>query len=192
MPPQVHDPVHRVRYSFEPDGENLFVDTWLEPGGSLPPHFHPSQEERWSVVEGRARVRVGSEKRAVGPEDGAVVVPPGTIHGLESLGEEAHLRCHVIPALDLQEFLEASAAAARDGLIRRGGIPRNFRGARWGARFLKRHRETVVMTFPPRFLQSVMIALLGGSDAAPDEVTRATAPAGERARPGGPRVRRAP
>ena len=42
----------------------------------------------------------------------------------------------------------------------KGGIPRNLRGARWAATFLKQHREEVVMTFPPRPVQSAMIALL--------------------------------
>ena len=41
-----------------------------------------------------------------------------------------------------------------------GGIPRSLRGARWAARFLKKHRDDVVMTFPPRFVQPAMIALL--------------------------------
>ena len=159
---QTHDPVHRARYSFEPDGENLIVDTWLEPGGGLPPHLHPLQEERWSVVEGEVRFQLGNEKRVIGPEDGAMIVRPGTKHGLESTSDrEAHLRCHVIPARNLQSFLEESAQAARDGLFMRGGIPRNLRGARWAARFLKRHRDEVVVTFPPRFVQSAMIALLG-------------------------------
>jgi quercetin dioxygenase-like cupin family protein len=162
MSAQTQDPVHRVRYAFEPDGENLWVDAWLEPGGALPPHYHPQQEERWSVVEGEVRFQLGKEKRVIGPEDGAMIVRPGTTHGLESSNDrEVHLRCHVIPARGLQSFLEESAEAAREGLIRRGGIPRNLRGARWGARFLKRHREDVVMTFPPRFVQSAMIGLLG-------------------------------
>jgi hypothetical protein len=34
-------------------------------------------------------------------------------------------------------------------------------GARWAATFLKRHREETVMTSPPQFAQSAMIALLG-------------------------------
>jgi quercetin dioxygenase-like cupin family protein len=157
-----YDPVHRVRYAFEPDGENLIVDSWLEPGGALPPHFHPNQEERWSVVEGEVRFQLGNDKRLLHPEDGEVVVRPGTKHGVaSSTDREAHLRCHVVPARGLQSFLEESAAAAREGLIRRGGIPKNLRGARWGARFLKQHRDDVVMTFPPRFVQSAMIALLG-------------------------------
>ena len=45
----------------------------------------------------------------------------------------------------------------------RGGVPRNLRGARWAARFLERHRADVVMSFPPRPVQSAMVALLGRS-----------------------------
>lgn len=168
MTEQIRDPVHRSRYAFEPDGENLFVDTWLEPGGALPPHLHPSQEERWSVIDGEVRFQLGRTKRVIRPEDGELVVRPGTKHGIASVSDrEAHLRCHVIPARNLQSFLEESAAAAREGLFMRGGIPRSLRGARWAAAFLKRHREDVVMSFPPPFVQSAMIALLGGSGAPP-------------------------
>jgi mannose-6-phosphate isomerase-like protein (cupin superfamily) len=160
MPAPVHDPVHGATYSFEQDDSNLWVEAWLEPGGALPPHLHPHQEEHWSVVEGEVRIQLGSNKRVIGPDDGAIVVKPGTKHGLGSTGAEVHLRCHVLPALDLEEFLTESAAAAREGLFMRGGIPRSLRGARWAASFLKKHRENVVMTFPPRFVQSAMIALL--------------------------------
>ena len=156
-----HDPVHRARYSFQPDGENLIVDTWLERGGALPPHLHPRQVEHWSVVEGEARIQVGSEKRVLRPEDGEVLVMPGTKHAVSSSTDRvAHLRCRVVPAGDLQSFLEDSAAAAREGLFMRGGIPKSMRGARWAARFLKQHRDEVQMTFPPRFVQSAMISLL--------------------------------
>ena len=137
MPAPVHDPVHRATYTFEPDGENLWVETRLEPGGALPPHLHPHQEEHWSVLEGAVRVQLGSDKRVIGPADGPILVAPHTKHGIES------------------------AAAAREGLFMRGGIPRSLRGARWAASFLKKHRDNVVMTFPPRFVQSAMIALLG-------------------------------
>ncbi len=159
--PATHDPVHRVSYAFEPDGDNLWVYTWLEPGGKLPEHFHPRQEERWEVLEGRARIQVGDAKPIVEPADGPQVVHPNVKHAIASASDEvALLRCHVLPAYDLQAFLEDSAQAARDGLIMRGGIPRGLRGARWGAQFVKRHREDTVMTFPPPIAQSIMIALL--------------------------------
>jgi mannose-6-phosphate isomerase-like protein (cupin superfamily) len=157
----VSDPVHRVRYTFEPDGENLIVDTWVEPGGGLPAHLHPRQEERWSVVDGEVRFQLGDTKRVIGPQDGEIVVPPQTKHAIASVGDrEAHLRCLVLPAYGLQDFLTESAAAAREGLFMRGGIPKSARGARWAANFLKQHREDVVMSFPPRFAQRAMIALL--------------------------------
>jgi quercetin dioxygenase-like cupin family protein len=164
MTDSVYDPVHRVRYSFTPDGENVIVDCWIGAGGRLPEHLHPRQEERWSVVRGRIRFGLGKTKREIGPADGEMVVPPGTKHSVESVtDEEAQLRCHVRPALSLQSFLEESAAAAQQGLFMRGGVPRSVRGARWAARFLKRYRADVVMSFPPRPVQSAMIALLGRS-----------------------------
>jgi hypothetical protein len=116
------------------------------------------------VIRGRIRFGLGDTKREIGPADGEMVVAPGTKHSVASVSdEEAHLRCHVRPALALQAFLEESAAAAGEGLLMRGGIPRSLRGARWAARFLKRHRADVVMSFPPRPVQSAMIALLGRS-----------------------------
>jgi quercetin dioxygenase-like cupin family protein len=158
--PTTHDPVHGVGYAFTPDGENLIVDSWFEAGATLPEHFHPVQEEHWSVVEGRAKIQNGQFDGVVVPGDGAQIVKPGTRHSIQALGEPARLRTLVLPAMGLQEFLEDSAAAAREGLFMKGGIPRNLRGARWAATFLKRHREETVMTFPPPFAQSAMIALL--------------------------------
>ena len=161
MQPTTHDPVHGVAYAFTPDGENLIVDTWLDAGAKLPEHFHPIQEEHWSVVDGRARIQVGKVTAMVRPEDGAQIVKPGVRHSIATPDGPARLRTLVLPALSLQEFLEESAAAAREGLFARGGIPRSLRGARWAASFLARHRDETVMTFPPRFAQSAMIALLG-------------------------------
>src|SRR5918999_2405345 len=99
MAQRPHDPVHRARYAFHPEGENLVVETWLEPGGALPPHFHPRQEERWSVVDGEVRFQLGNEKRTIGPADGEMIVQPGTKHALANRSDrEAHLRCLALPA----------------------------------------------------------------------------------------------
>lgn len=164
MTEPTRDPVHRARYAFEPDGENMVVDTWLEPGGKLPEHLHPRQEERWSVLDGEIRFQLGDTKRVIGPSDGEMIVSPGTKHSIASVSDrEAHLRCLVIPALGLRAFLEDSSAAAREGLFMRGGIPRSLRGARWAASFLKRNRKDVVMSFPPPFVQRAMVALFARS-----------------------------
>lgn len=166
MAEPIHDPVSRVRYAFEPRGESLIVYTWLEPGGKLPPHLHPQQEERWSVLEGRARFQLGREKRVIGPEDGEQVVAPGVAHGLWSVSDgEARLQAVVTPPLRLRAFLEEAAAAARDGLFTPRGLPSGMRGARWAAAFLKRYREETVLLSPPPIVQRALIALLARSSA---------------------------
>lgn len=157
------DPVHGARHAFRHEGDNLIVDTWLEPGGGLPKHFHPVQEERWQVIEGSVRFHLDGTDRTLTPEDGVVVVPPGMRHALTSVDStDAHLRCEVIPALHLEEFLTDSAAAARRGLFRKGGIPASLEGLHWAADFLDRHRGETVMTWPPQFAQRTMVALFGG------------------------------
>jgi quercetin dioxygenase-like cupin family protein len=157
---QIRDPVSRTRYAFEPQGENLIVYTWLEPGGGLPAHLHPRQEERWSVLEGEVRFQLGREKREIGPEDGEMVVHPGVAHGLWSVTDrEARLRCHVSPALRLRAFIEESAAAGHEGLFTPRGLPRGLRGARWAADFLKRYRDETVLTSPPQVVQRVLFAV---------------------------------
>lgn len=161
MSEPIHDPVHRTTYTFEREGENLRVETTLEPGGALPEHFHPVQTERWSVVEGEVRFGLGGSKRVIVPADGEILVAPGVRHSLESTGKgTARLSCRVEPAGRLEEFLTESSRAARDGVFTRGGLPTSLGGARWAAGFLQRHRDETVMTFPPQLAQRAMIALL--------------------------------
>jgi quercetin dioxygenase-like cupin family protein len=160
MTREIRDPVSRVRQTFETEGESLIVNNWLEPGGGLPPHFHPQQEERWSVVEGTVRFRLGDDERVIGPDDGEIVVAPGVVHGVESFSDrDAQLRCVVTPPLRLQAFLEEAAAAGQAGLFTPRGLPRGLRGARWAAGFLKRYEGETVFVSPPRVVQRVLIAL---------------------------------
>jgi quercetin dioxygenase-like cupin family protein len=157
----VHDPVHRVAYGFRREGENLWVFSWLEDGGHLPEHFHPSLEERWEVVEGAARVKLDGTWRDLAPEDGPIVVAPNARHELKNeSGRQARLRTEVIPAGRLEDFLTESARAAREGLYNRHNLPRSWRGAVWAADLMRRYRDETVMTSPPPALQRAFSALL--------------------------------
>ena len=162
MTQEIRDSVSRVRMSFEKTGENLIVDCRVEPGGGLPPHYHPHQEERWSVVEGTVGFRLGDSERVISPVDGEIVVEPGSVHAVASVSDsdsEAYLRCVVVPALHLQDFLEESARAGREGLFTLKGRPRGLRGMRWAARFLKQYRDDTVFVSPPVVVQRVLFAL---------------------------------
>jgi hypothetical protein len=157
----VDDPIHRTSYSFEREGENLWVHTLMEDGAHLPEHFHPKQEERWEVLEGAARVKLDGTWRDLTPEDGPIVVAPNVRHELENTsGHEARLRTEVLPALALEEFLTESARAAREGLYNARNMPTSWRGAVWIAGFAQRFRDETVMTSPPPALQRLVVPLV--------------------------------
>ena len=151
------DPVHGSRYEFEHRGEDLIVDTWLEPGGGLPKHYHPKQTEIWWVISGEVSVHLDGKWKPFTADAGKLEVRPGIVHGFKNeSGAEAHLRCEARPGLSLEEFLTESSRAAREGLFMKGGIPKNLKGARWAATFVARHEDETVVTFPPRIVQKAL------------------------------------
>ena len=158
---QVEDPIHRVSYSFRHEGDDLWVYTWLEHGGHLPEHFHPSLTEYWETVEGAARVKLDGTWRDLVPADGPVTVSPNVRHELENTsGRLARMRTRVTPAGGLEEFLTESARAAREGLYNSRNLPRGIRGARWLTHFALRFRNETVVTSPPPALQRVMLPVV--------------------------------
>lgn len=157
----IHDPIHHISYSFRYEGENLWVESTMEPDSHLPEHFHPKQEERWEALDGTVRVKLDGTWRDLRPEDGPVVVLPSIRHELKNeSGGVVHLRTEVLPAGRLEEFLTESARAAREGLFNARSLPTSFRGATWLAEFALSHRDETVMTSPPPALQRLVLPLL--------------------------------
>jgi mannose-6-phosphate isomerase-like protein (cupin superfamily) len=155
---RITDPLHRVAMSFERDGADLWVHTWLQDGGHLPEHYHPTLDEYWEVLEGTADVKVDGTWRTVTNEDGVIDVPRYAAHELKNTsGREARLRTRVTPPGRLEEFLTESAWAAREGLYTARGLPRSVRGALWIGEFAHRFRDETVMTSPPPALQRVVL-----------------------------------
>jgi mannose-6-phosphate isomerase-like protein (cupin superfamily) len=153
-----YDPIHRVSMAFERDGDSLWVFTWLDDGGHLPEHFHPTLTERWEVREGSAGVKVDGRWRELTAADGPVDVAPGVRHELRNTsGRQARLSTHVTPAGRLEEFLTESARAAREGLYNGRNLPTGLRGAAWVSEFALRFRAETVMCSPPPALQRLLL-----------------------------------
>ncbi len=99
----------------EPGGEVLVWELRLAPGGRVPSgHAHPRQEERFTVVEGCMRFRVGWRRVVAVPGD-TVVVPPGKSHHFANIGAvPARAEVTTTPALGMRDLLETAAALAAD------------------------------------------------------------------------------
>ena len=150
----VEDPVLRQRLGFtrrtaEDGAELLEVEMWVDPGGGVPPHVHPSVEERFTVMSGRPSFLAGRKWRTAAPGE-TVVVPPGVRHAYRNRGAElAHVVCEARPPSTLQAFLEEAAALSRAGKLTRQGLPKGLGALVEAAALAHRHRDMVVLGFPP-------------------------------------------
>jgi mannose-6-phosphate isomerase-like protein (cupin superfamily) len=127
----VENPVTGERFTFthtaaSTGGELLAFDFALKPGGAVPmPHVHPVQSERFEVVSGQMRFRVGRRTVVAGPGE-VVVVEPGVAHSFANAGEDdARLRVEVRPALAMEDMFADVVALAEAGRMRASGMPRS-------------------------------------------------------------------
>src|SRR5918997_2988492 len=121
----LENPVTGERFTFTDTaattgGELLAFDFALRAGGAVPiPHVHPIQTERFEVVEGRMRFRIGLRTRIAEPGD-VIEVAPGVAHSFANAGDgEARLRVEVRPALAMEEMFADVVTMARAGRMTR-------------------------------------------------------------------------
>jgi quercetin dioxygenase-like cupin family protein len=110
------------------DGELLAIELELRAGGGVPmPHVHPVQAERFEVLEGTVRFRVG--RRTILAAAGEILeIEPGVRHALGFANpwpDPARPRVDVLPALQMEEMLRDVVALAHAGRLTRRGLPRS-------------------------------------------------------------------
>ncbi len=128
----LENPVTGERFTFtdtaaSTDGELLAFELGLRPGGAVPvSHIHPIQTERFEVVTGRMRFRVGWRTVIAGPGE-VVELEPDVRHSFANAGEEeARVRVEVRPALAMEQMFADVVAMARSGRMSRRGLPRHL------------------------------------------------------------------
>lgn len=109
-------------------GQLLSFDLFLPPGAHVPArHVHPHQEERFTVVAGVMRFRLGRFGRhtILARPGETVLVPAGAAHWFGNAGTEAsHARVEVRPALRMEELFEMTEAIGHDGRFWATRMPR--------------------------------------------------------------------
>jgi quercetin dioxygenase-like cupin family protein len=128
----IENPVTGERFAFihtaaSTGGELLEFDFALRPGGKVPiPHVHPIQTERFEVISGCVRFRLGRQTFVAGAGE-VVEAPPGVAHGFGNAGRtEARMRVEVRPALAMEDMFAEVVALAEAGKMTKRGLPRNL------------------------------------------------------------------
>jgi quercetin dioxygenase-like cupin family protein len=156
----------------ETEGRLLCFDLFLPPGGHVPAgHVHPEQVERFTVVSGRLRFRIGRGEYLASPGE-TITVPAGTAHWFGNPGTQlAHVQVEVEPALRMQELLEATEVMARAGRLFGTQLPRPYGLA---LILLEFRRELAIPNVPAVVVHALLglVAWLGRSR----EVSRVSEP----------------
>ena len=140
------------------DGELLAIELELPAGRRVPGplHIHPRQEERFEVVAGTMRFRVGRQRLVAGPGE-VVVVDAGVPHDFANAGDtDALVRVEVRPALEMERMFETAVSLAEQGRTMLGGIPKPLELAL----FTREFEDEVQAAFPPRWVQRLALAPL--------------------------------
>ncbi len=105
-------------------GELLSAELIVSPKAAGPPaHVHPLQEERFEVLSGIIRARLGNQESSL-PEGERMTVAPGTPHTWWNDGEEeARVSLELRPALNSEVGFETIYGLARDGKTDENGVP---------------------------------------------------------------------
>ena len=159
---ELKNPVTGERFTFthtaaSTGGELLAFDFALRPGGKVPvPHVHPIQTERFEVLAGEVRFRLGLRTFVAGPGE-VVEAPPGVAHGFANAGEgDAEMRVEVRPALKMEDLLCNTVALATEGSTNRKGMPKPIHLAL----FVREYENEVRAPFPPPAVVRALMAPL--------------------------------
>jgi mannose-6-phosphate isomerase-like protein (cupin superfamily) len=157
----IQNPVTGERITFlatsaDTDGEAVVFETFVEPHGFVAAaHVHPKQEERFEIVSGTIRLKIGGKEIVAGPGE-KLTIPAGAPHRFWNAGdEELRFRCEVRPALQFERLLETMFALAADGKTNKRGMPNPIHLAV----IARAHFDVVRLPFPPALVQRFGLAL---------------------------------
>ena len=144
-----------VPESADTAGDHVLRFNWRSmPGGTIPEHTHPHQEERFTISAGEAHFTLNGTPRVLHAGD-AIVVPAGVRHSQKNPGSVpiegvVELR----PALQSRQIHEAFAGLATEGRTAANGAPKNL--LQLGATLWHFRHESRVAS-PPPWLQNIIL-----------------------------------
>jgi mannose-6-phosphate isomerase-like protein (cupin superfamily) len=155
--PVIGDRIVFLRTTADTAGELLEFDLFARSGAPGPPeHVHPRTTERFEVMQGVLRARVGGIEKTI--ETGqSLVIPPGTLHSWWNSGaDEVQVRVQLTPAGRNESFLETIYALASLGRTNSKGVP----GLLQLSVFAPSYFDTNHIVQPPLFVQRIVLGII--------------------------------
>jgi quercetin dioxygenase-like cupin family protein len=145
----------RIRRERDASGQIILIVVGSLPPGTHgpPPHIHLQEREEGVVQAGTLGARIGDDTLVV-QTGGSAAFPAGVVHSWWNSGVTLlEFNGRVIPAVDLDQFLQALFAVLNAGTTNRPSI---F----YLAHVLWRHRHTQAIVKPPLAIQRILFPVV--------------------------------
>ncbi len=139
------------------NGALLEVEVQYRANAAPPPaHYHPLQEEHFSVLAGAIQTTIGGQTRTYLPGE-EFVVPPGVAHAMHNTSAEpGRVLWQIRPALQTEALFEMLWGLASDGKTNHNGVPTLLQLAV----LLHTYNREFRLCKPPYALQKIIWTLL--------------------------------
>jgi len=147
-----------LQTSKDTDGQLLEMETtYPARSHKPPPHYHPQQEEDFTILSGEMTVRMDGQLRILRQGD-TLHIPKNKVHSMwNHTLAKAVVNWKVRPALDSEYFFEIATGLANDGKLSTRRKPNLLQTASLMNRFSHEFR----LTKPPYWVQRMMFGILG-------------------------------
>lgn len=146
-----------LQCSSDTHGNLLEMEATYGPQSKEPPaHYHPEQEEDFTVVEGALSIRMHGEVIILKP-GAACHIPKKEIHSMwNHTAADTTVRWRVKPALQTENFLETLAGLAVDNKTNSKGVPHILQVALLSRKYVREFR----LASPGYWIQKIVFAFL--------------------------------
>lgn len=150
------DSLRFIQTASDTEGELVEVEVTYPPKSERPSlHYHPHQEERFEVLSGIIKARIGEQEFEYQAGD-RFVVPPGSPHWMHNISDEvSRVNWQTRPALKTGAFFETVWTMRKDGRIGKTG-PGLLQAAVIGREYSREFR----LVRPPYILQRLVFRFL--------------------------------
>ncbi|MDB5240380.1 MAG: cupin protein [Spirosoma sp.] len=146
-----------IQTSRDTNGQLLEMESTFRARSTKPAaHYHPIQDENFTVIAGELTVQIDGQTRTFRPGD-RLHIPRNTVHSMwNASDEETVVNWQVSPALDTEFFLETAYGLANEGKTGPDGRPALLQSA-----LLMQHFSRVFrLTSPSLLVQQLVFGLL--------------------------------
>jgi mannose-6-phosphate isomerase-like protein (cupin superfamily) len=155
-----HDTGQSIKFlqvAKDTNGDLLEMETTYQGFSKEPvPHYHPHQEETFTVTKGVLTVRIDGALKTIKAGE-TLFIPKNKVHAMWNNSENiTTVNWKVQPAMDTEYFLETAMGIAADGKLNKKGMPPILQVALMANKFSNEFRLA-----KPRFeIQKILFGVL--------------------------------